>query len=391
MDDVLVVGEALIDIVRRAGGRSAEHPGGSPANVALGLGRLGRVVSLLSRFGLDARGTSIAVRLAASNVVVVPGSRTTAPTSTATAVLDEHGAARYTFDLDWRLPPAEELESVLTGARALHTGSLAAFLAPGGDAVLDLVRSASGRTTVSFDPNARPGLMGEAARGSGAGRTVRRASDVVKVSDEDVAWLAPGEDPVSVAAGWLALGPSVVVVTRGAEGATGLAAAGRVDVQAPPVEVVDTVGAGDAFTAGLLDALAAADLLGADARRGAPRDRHRGARRGAAARVPGGRRDVLRPGADPPTRTELAAAYPDDATDGSPDRSRRGCGRAAHLEPNARAPVPRRGPRRPRGRRRPRPRRSNAARRPTSQRAACEPRSWTGWATVVRSNVAASS
>ena len=105
MDDVLVVGEALVDIVRRADGGTAEHPGGSPANVALGLGRLGRVVSLLSRFGLDARGTSIAVRLAASNVVVVPGTRTTAPTSTATAVLDEQGAAAYTFDLDWRLPP----------------------------------------------------------------------------------------------------------------------------------------------------------------------------------------------------------------------------------------------------------------------------------------------
>jgi fructokinase len=317
VDDVLVVGEALIDIVRRADGRTAEHPGGSPANVALGLGRLGRVVSLLSRFGLDARGTSIAARLAASNVVVVPGSRTPAPTSTATAVLDEHGAAGYTFELDWQLPPAEELESPLTRARALHTGSIAAFLPPGGDAVLDLVRSASGRTTVSFDPNARPVLMGGPSAARERVEQFVRAADVVKVSDEDLDWLAPGEDPAAVAAAWLALGPSVVVVTRGGEGATGLAAAGRVDVQAPPVEVVDTVGAGDAFTAGLLDALAAADLLGA-ARAEELRAIDTGAFAAAlrhAARVAAV--TCSRPGADPPTSAELAAAYPEDATDGA--------------------------------------------------------------------------
>jgi fructokinase len=317
VDDVLVVGEALIDIVRRADGRTAEHPGGSPANVALGLGRLGRVVSLLSRFGLDARGTSIAVRLAASNVVVVPGTRTTAATSTATAVLDEHGAASYTFDLNWRLPPADELEGPLTGARALHTGSLAAFLPPGGDAVLDLVRSASGRTTVSFDPNARPALMGDPTAARERVEQFVRAVDIVKVSDEDLGWLAPGEDPAVVAADWLALGPSLVVVTRGAEGATGLAAAGRVDVQAPPVEVVDTVGAGDAFTAGLLDALAAADLLGAEhaeelraIETGGLAASLRHAARVAAV-------TCSRSGADPPTRTELVAAYPEDATDGA--------------------------------------------------------------------------
>jgi fructokinase len=315
VDDVLVVGEALVDIVSRADGRSAEHPGGSPANVALGLGRLGRVVSLLSRFGLDARGTAIAVRLAASNVVVVPGTRTTAPTSTATAVLDELGAATYTFELDWRLPPAEEVDRRVAGARALHTGSIAAFLAPGGDAVLELVRSAAGRTTVSYDPNARPVLMGEAAAARERVEQFVRAADVVKVSDEDLGWLAPGEDPAAVAAAWLALGPSAVVVTRGGEGATGLCAAGRVDVDAPPVRVVDTVGAGDAFTAGLLDALAEADLLGVeraeelraiDLAALAATLRH-------AARVAAV--TCSRPGADPPTRAELAAAYPEDATD----------------------------------------------------------------------------
>jgi fructokinase len=315
VDDVLVVGEALVDIVRGADGRVAEHPGGSPANVALGLGRLGRVVSLLSRFGLDPRGTSIAVRLAASNVVVVPGTRSTAATSTATAVLDESGVASYTFELDWRLPPAEEVERRLSGARALHTGSIAAFLAPGGDAVLDLVRAAAGRTTVSYDPNARPVLMGEAVPARERVEQFVAAADVVKVSDEDLGWLAPGEDPATVAAQWLALGPSVVVVTRGGDGATGFCADGRVEVPSPPVVVVDTVGAGDAFMSGLLDALATAELLGvehAEELRAIGTDTLAAALRHAT-RVAAV--TCSRPGADPPTRAELAAAYPDDATD----------------------------------------------------------------------------
>jgi fructokinase len=168
---------------------------------------------------------------------------------------------------------------------------------------------------VSFDPNARPALMGDPAAARERVEQFVRAADVVKVSDEDLRWLAPDEDPAAVAAGWLALGPSVVVVTRGGEGATGVAAAGRVDVEAPPVEVVDTVGAGDAFTAGLLDALATADLLGVERSEqlraigtGALAAALRHATRVAAV-------TCSRPGADPPTRAELVAAYPEDATD----------------------------------------------------------------------------
>ena len=138
------------------------------------------------------------------------------------------------------------------------------------------------------------------------------AADVVKVSDEDLAWLAPGTDPAEVAQAWLGLGPALVVVTRGGEGATGICAAGRVDVSAPQIAVVDTVGAGDAFMAGLLDALAGADLLGGDrpgALRGIPRDALAAAVR-RATRVAA--ITCTRPGADPPTRAELAAAYPDE-------------------------------------------------------------------------------
>ena len=235
MDDVLVVGEALVDIVLRGAAPGAEHPGGSPANVALGLGRLGRRVSLLSRLGDDERGERVRAHLAASGVRLADGTLAPGRTSTATARLDERGAASYEFELDWRLPDAVELPP----ARALHTGSIAAFLAPGGDAVLELVRRAEAEgLTVSYDPNARPVLMGAAGPARERVEQFVATADVVKVSDEDLAWLA--------------LGPALVVVTRGGEGASGVCAAGEVEVPAPPVDVVDTVGAGDAFMSATL-------------------------------------------------------------------------------------------------------------------------------------------
>jgi fructokinase len=309
VDDVLVVGEALIDIVRRPDGTSAEHPGGSPANVALGLGRLGRRVWLLSHLGEDARGERARKHLAASGVALVPGTVTSGPTSTATAVLDDRGAASYEFVLDWHLP----MDPPLPAARALHTGSIAAFLPPGGDEVLDLVRRSAGRVTVSYDPNARPVLMGEAGDARSRVEQFVAVADVVKVSDEDLAWLEPGRDPADVAAAWLSLGPALVVVTRGPEGALGLCGDGLVEVPAPPVAVVDTVGAGDAFTAGLLDALLTADLLGAERSSAL-----RGLSRTALARAVEHAGKVAaitcsRPGANPPTRSELAAMYPDEA------------------------------------------------------------------------------
>ena len=300
--DILVVGEALVDIVERRDGSRAEHPGGSPANVALGLSRLGRHAVLLTRIGSDPRGTVIREHLQASGVELLPGSVTEAVTSTATALIDEAGVASYLFDLDWALPAGIDLGS----ADALHTGSIAAFLAPGGDAVIELVDRAAGQVTVSYDPNARPRLMGDPEQARVRVEHLVSRSDLVKVSDEDLAWLAPGEPVADVAASWLALGPAVVVVTLGGAGSLALCAAGRVQVPAPAVAVVDTVGAGDSFMSGLLDHLAGAGLLGA-ARRPALRAittadveamlRH-------AARIAA--ITCSRAGANPPTRAELA-------------------------------------------------------------------------------------
>jgi len=263
MNDVLVIGEALVDIVLRTDGSRVEHPGGSPANVALGLARLGRPVTLLTRVGRDDRGGTVRSHLEGAGVHLFDGSVTDGPTSTATARLDESGAATYDFDLDWRLPLALDPGAVRRH-RALHTGSIAAFLQPGGDAVLRLLEAVRGRLIVSYDPNARPALMGDARAARARVERIVALSDLVKVSDEDLAWLAPGEDPLAVAEGWAERGPALVVVTLGGEGAVGLGAAGRVEVPAPPTTVVDTVGAGDSFMSGLLDHLAGAGLLDAE-------------------------------------------------------------------------------------------------------------------------------
>ncbi len=308
MDDVLVVGEALVDIVEGTDGVRAEHPGGSPANVALGLARLGRAARLLTRIGADPRGLAIREHLESSGVTLVPGSVTDAVTSTATALIDDLGVASYVFDLDWDLPGDVSLGDVDLGAyRAMHTGSIAAFLPPGGDAVVALVEQASGQVTVSYDPNARPRLMGAADVARARAERIVALSDVVKVSDEDLAWLAPGEDAVKVAEHWLSTGPAIVIVTLGGGGSIGLLAAGRIDVPAPAIDVVDTVGAGDSFMSGLLDHLAGADLLGAGRRqslRGLATEQAE-AMLQHAARVAA--ITCSRAGANPPTRSELDA------------------------------------------------------------------------------------
>ncbi|MDQ1292151.1 MAG: fructokinase [Actinomycetota bacterium] len=306
VSSILVIGEALVDIVRRTDGSRAEHPGGSPANVALGLARLERDATLLTRIGRDERGRTVRRHLEGAGVRLLDGSITAEPTSTATARLDAAGVATYEFDLDWRLPTALDPAGLARDFQALHTGSIAAFLQPGGDDVLRALEAVRGTMTISYDPNARPALMGEASQARARVERIVALSDLVKVSDEDLAWLAPGEDPLDVAREWAARGPAVVVVTLGGQGAVGLCAAGRVRVPAPATTLVDTVGAGDSFMSGLLDHVAGADLLGAD----------RAERlRGIDERF---LRDMLehaarlasitcgREGADPPTRAELS-------------------------------------------------------------------------------------
>ncbi len=304
----VVVGEALIDIVTPPDGEPAEHVGGSPANVAKGLARLGHPVQLATHIGQDARGGRIAAELGADGVRLTPGSLAAQRTPTASAHLDASGAATYEFDLAWRLEPHLPIPD---GAAHLHTGSIAVTLDPGATAVRRLVERARQGATISYDPNARPAIMGDVAQARAQVEVLASFSDVVKVSDEDLAWLygpEAGADPVRIARQWTRGGPPLVVVTRGGEGAIAVAGGEAESFPPAPVDVVDTVGAGDSFMAGLISGLLDAGLLGGPEARERLRGTSLAQVRPAVVRaLRAAEVTVSRAGANPPTRTELPA------------------------------------------------------------------------------------
>jgi fructokinase len=299
--DILVVGEALVDLVHRADGSVDERPGGSPANVALTLGRLDRSPRLLTAIGDDAHGRLVRAWLAESAVILEGVA--SARTSLASAHLDEQGSARYDFAITWEIDTARTRR-----ADALHVGSIAAVLDPGAHAVADLVDTHHRRALVSYDPNVRAGLIDDEDAVRSLVATLRTQADVVKASDDDIAWLHPGEDVVSVARRWAAEGPALVVVTLGARGAIAVVRGEVLRVPGVPVELVDTVGAGDTFMGTLIDGLLQAGAYGAEARRvladlSTARIDSILRRSAAAAAV-----TVSRPGADPPRLAELDQA-----------------------------------------------------------------------------------
>jgi len=256
----LVIGESLIDVVHRPDGSAQEHVGGSPANVAVGLARLSHDVTLATMIGDDERGTRITTLLGGEGVTLTARSVGGRPTSVATSTLDATGAAAYSFDLAWELDKDQPLE----GLTHVHTGSIAATLEPGASAVLSTLQNARPSATISYDPNVRPSLMGEPHEVRAKIEELIGLSDVVKASDEDIAWLYDGAPLSDILRLWALLGPALMVVTRGDKGAViGLSTTGELtSVDAPVVEVVDTVGAGDSFMAGLVSGLLEAGLLG---------------------------------------------------------------------------------------------------------------------------------
>ncbi|ROQ63678.1 fructokinase [Streptomyces sp. 840.1] len=302
-NDLLVIGECVADIVRLPGAAEQVHPGGSPANVAYGLARLGHGVTLLTQLGPDAYGRQIRAHLAGAGVEVRTDGAT-APTPCAAVSLDGAGRAAYTFEITWALG-AVALERP---PRHVHTGSVAAVMEPGATGVVAAVDSLRAAATVSYDPNVRPELMGDHEAAVRRVESCVALSDVVKASDEDLEWLYPGQAPERVAERWLATGPALVLVTRGGDGALAVLPDGRVPVGAPPVDIVDTVGAGDAFMSGTLHALDAHGLLGADGRerlRSVDRATVTDVLRHAAASAAV---TVARAGANPPDAAELASA-----------------------------------------------------------------------------------
>ncbi|MDQ0893522.1 carbohydrate kinase family protein [Agromyces ramosus] len=253
-EEVLVIGEAVMDLVSSRG-EITRSPGGSPVNVALGLARLGVRTRVRTALAADDDGRVVLDRLEASGVLVDPASISLPRTSTALAELDSHGAARYAFDVEWRVT-----EPIATGsARVVHAGSIALFLQPGAAHVTAALSTRPAGVLVSIDPNVRPAIIGDRADARLAFDRYVELADVVKLSDEDAAWLYPGEAPESVLDRLLGAGVSMAALTRGREGAVIATPMNRVVVESLPVDVRDTVGAGDSFMAALLAGLLRSD------------------------------------------------------------------------------------------------------------------------------------
>ena len=266
----VVAGEALIDLVPAPGDTLSAHPGGGPFNTARALGRLGRPVAYLGRLSTDRFGLRMAQLLADDGVLGDGIVRTGDPTTLALAEVDESGAATYRFyDRGTSAPgltEADALAALPAPVAYLHVGTLGLVLEPMASALEALVGRLAGEALVMFDPNCRPALPIDRGRME----RVLAGADVVKVSDDDLAWISPGKPPEEAARALLDAGPAVVLLTRGAEGAVAITRAESAAVAAPAVDVVDTIGAGDAFSGGWLgywseNGLGRADLERADA------------------------------------------------------------------------------------------------------------------------------
>ncbi|WP_066287674.1 carbohydrate kinase family protein [Arthrobacter sp. B6] len=299
--DVIVIGEALVDVVASPNG-PIEHPGGSPMNVAYGLGRLDIATALLTSLGPDARGEAIEAHLRSAGVELLPGSRNAARTASATATLNADGSADYDFDISWELPAVAPAHL----PKVLHTGSIATFLAPGATAVRALLEQSHRECMVTYDPNIRPALLGSQAEARNIFEDLIPLTDVVKLSDEDAAWLYPGVTLEAAAERILRLGAGLAVVTRGGEGSLLATPATQLFIPAIRSTVADTIGAGDSYMAALIYGLLSrpTDGLGRDVLANI------GQTASKAAAI-----TVRRPGANPPTAAELVADLPEAAVD----------------------------------------------------------------------------
>jgi fructokinase len=256
---ICVVGESLIDLVDDGSeGPPIAFPGGGPFNIAIGLTRLGEHATLVTHIGSDAYGDMLRGQLRTNGVDWVECGTGAHGTSVATARLDREGHATYDFDLVWDVTSL----SVPDDVSAVHVGSLGTLVDPGAERVIDLVDvvSAGGQALISFDPNARPALTADRSVATDRFWHLAGLSTIVKLSDEDLAFLT-GSEFEPVADRILAAGCAVVTMTRGGQGVVAKTRAGVVSVTAPDVTVADTVGAGDSFTAAFLHALAARDAL----------------------------------------------------------------------------------------------------------------------------------
>ncbi|GAA1446850.1 carbohydrate kinase [Nocardiopsis tropica] len=311
---LVVIGENVMDLLPTGHGAGVlrASPGGGPANTAVAAARLGTPTRLLARIGSDGFGAMIRERLLGEGLDPAGLLAAEEPSALALASLGPDGSARYDFRMDdaadWHWRAGELPEELEPQVRALHAASIALFREPGASRIESLLRRehGRGRVTLTLDPNIRPDVIGDPATARALALRHCAQAHVVKASDEDLAFLYPDLSPSRAALALAALGPSLVVATLGGEGALAVSHGVEAAVEAPKVEVVDTVGAGDSFMGALLTWLDRRDLLGEG-----PRARLAGTTRGdleemlrfaaSAAAV-----TVTREGADPPVLADLA-------------------------------------------------------------------------------------
>ena len=256
---IVVAGEALVDLVPR-GPHLEPLPGGSPFNVAIALGRLSTPVGYLGRCSTDGFGRTLRERLDAEGVDLTLTELTDEPTTLALVHLDDRGQASYGFYLDGTSSAGMTGLPELAAADTLHVslGAVTLETEPAGRTLRRLIEREAGRRVVCLDPNVRPRVIADLAGYAGLVEQVLAGCTLVKVSEEDLEYLYPDRNLQEIARQWARSGPQLVVVTRGGDGVMALDRAGHEHhVAAPEVTVTDTVGAGDAFTAGLLAGLQA--------------------------------------------------------------------------------------------------------------------------------------
>lgn len=260
----LVCGEALFDVFIGSETDKALHldarPGGSPFNVAIGLARLGQPVAFLSGLARDMLGERLVRTLVKEGVDPRPSLLFDAPTTLGMVELDAAGVPRYAFYGNGaadRLLAVEQLPELDAAVRAIHLGSYATVVEPVATALETLVRRERSRRLIAYDPNVRLNVEPDLMRWRAKVIALTGVAHLVKISDEDLHLLYGKEaDEAALAASWLAAGTRLVVVTRGSKGASAWNERGQVDVAAPRITPVDTVGAGDTFQAAMLAHLA---------------------------------------------------------------------------------------------------------------------------------------
>ncbi len=245
---IVVAGEALVDLVTRDDGSVDAKLGGGPYNVARTIGRLSRSVNFLGMLSVDRFGRDFRRQLTDDGAGHDDSLLTELPTTLAVAELDGRGAASYRFYTAGTSAPA--LTTVPPGWStpvAVHVGTLGLVLQPMADTVLGYLAGLPVDTVVMFDPNCRPSIIPDRAAYLDRVDAAYRRAHVVKVSDDDIAYLSPGTDPRQYAREVLARGPRAVLITGGGASTWAVTAAGEAELVPPSITVVDTIGAGDSF------------------------------------------------------------------------------------------------------------------------------------------------